>query len=259
MFAPYIHKLSGQAIQPQLTVGQPDDKYEREADAVADQVMRMTDPAHTVQRRCTECEHEQMQRKPLANSRNLIQRQPEEQDELIQRQEAEQPDATVTATVSPDATENTPAGSEPSSFRAGICMRNPAFPDFPCLLRALKLDVDDNIRTNAHHFFRIATLFPDRPDLMWNTFMRYGIGVNLLQTTYGFLGAEGMLNNVLSYGTGIGFKAYDFAKNGVLTLDLPIPLTDSLNLELNFDLAADPTDRYRVRGLQTGVGLSGSF
>lgn len=256
MFAPHLHKIAP-TIQPQLTIGEPDDKYEREADAVADQVMRMADPVSEVQRKCEVCEHEQMQRKELSTGSPLIQKEPGTR-KMIQRQEVEQPDATVTTTVSPDA-ENTPAGSEPSSFRAGICMRNPEFPDFPCLLRALKLDVDDNLRTNAHHFFRIATLFPDRPDMMWNTFMRYGIGVNLLQTTYGFLGAEGMLNNVLSYGTGIGFKAYDFAKNGVLTLDLPIPLTDSLNLELNFDLAADPTDRYRVRGLQTGVGLSGSF
>jgi len=31
-------------IQPKLTIGQPDDKYEREADRVADQVMRMPEP-----------------------------------------------------------------------------------------------------------------------------------------------------------------------------------------------------------------------
>jgi hypothetical protein len=32
-------------IQPKLTVNEPDDEYEREADSVADQVMRMADPA----------------------------------------------------------------------------------------------------------------------------------------------------------------------------------------------------------------------
>ncbi len=31
-------------IQPKLIVGQPDDKYEQEADRVADQVMQMPDP-----------------------------------------------------------------------------------------------------------------------------------------------------------------------------------------------------------------------
>ncbi len=32
-------------IQPKLTIGQPDDKYEQEADRVAERVMRMPNPA----------------------------------------------------------------------------------------------------------------------------------------------------------------------------------------------------------------------
>ena len=35
--------LDGSAIQPKLTIDAPDDPYEQEADAVADQVMRMHD------------------------------------------------------------------------------------------------------------------------------------------------------------------------------------------------------------------------
>jgi hypothetical protein len=31
-------------IQPKLAIGEPDDKYEREADRVAETVMRMTEP-----------------------------------------------------------------------------------------------------------------------------------------------------------------------------------------------------------------------
>ncbi|MEA2563868.1 MAG: hypothetical protein QOH06_5372 [Acidobacteriota bacterium] len=42
--------------QAKLTVGAPDDAFEREADEVADQVMRMPEPA--VQRMCHECEEE---------------------------------------------------------------------------------------------------------------------------------------------------------------------------------------------------------
>ena len=38
-------------IQPEFKIGQPNDKYEQEADRVADQVMRMPDP--TVQRKPT--------------------------------------------------------------------------------------------------------------------------------------------------------------------------------------------------------------
>lgn len=43
--------------QAKLAVGAPDDAFEREADEVADQVMRMPEP--TVQRMCAECEEEQ--------------------------------------------------------------------------------------------------------------------------------------------------------------------------------------------------------
>lgn len=56
-------------IQPKLKIGAPNDRYEQEADRVADQVMRMPGPAavqpHTsppqIQRRCPECD-EKLQR-----------------------------------------------------------------------------------------------------------------------------------------------------------------------------------------------------
>ncbi|MEM6353280.1 MAG: DUF4157 domain-containing protein [Cyanobacteria bacterium P01_D01_bin.14] len=61
-------------IQTQLTIGQPDDKYEKEADRVAEQVMRMPTPeaattvetqfqSPKVQRMCTNCEEEKLQAK----------------------------------------------------------------------------------------------------------------------------------------------------------------------------------------------------
>ena len=59
-------------LQPKLTVGRPDDEYEREADRIADEVMRMPDPAAgsagverarirspVVQRVCSQCEGEE--------------------------------------------------------------------------------------------------------------------------------------------------------------------------------------------------------
>jgi hypothetical protein len=58
-------------IQPKLTIGPVDDPYEREADAVADKVMRMSDvdvlqqkslPV-SIQRKCAECEEEKVQMK----------------------------------------------------------------------------------------------------------------------------------------------------------------------------------------------------
>lgn len=55
--------LHGPHLQAKLTVGAPDDAYEREADRVADAVMRMPEPDERIQRMCPECE-EQMQRQP---------------------------------------------------------------------------------------------------------------------------------------------------------------------------------------------------
>jgi len=51
-------------VQAKLTVSQPDDPFEQEADRVADRVMRMEAPGVTVQRKCAGCEEEeQLQRK----------------------------------------------------------------------------------------------------------------------------------------------------------------------------------------------------
>ncbi len=39
-----VHTAVPMMIQPKLTIGRPDDKYEQEADRVAEQVMRMPNP-----------------------------------------------------------------------------------------------------------------------------------------------------------------------------------------------------------------------
>ena len=46
-------------LQPKLTIGQPNDKYEQEADAMADQVVQKLSRSDTVQRKCTACEQEE--------------------------------------------------------------------------------------------------------------------------------------------------------------------------------------------------------
>ncbi len=56
----------GLRIQPKLTVGAIHDPLEHEADVVADQVMRMPEP-HFIQRKCSQCEDEEAQRKPLVS------------------------------------------------------------------------------------------------------------------------------------------------------------------------------------------------
>lgn len=73
MFQP-VHK---NIIQPKLTIGEPDDQYEREADTVASQVMRMRDGDAPIQRKCAQCEtKEVMQARPMNQTRNIIQRRP---------------------------------------------------------------------------------------------------------------------------------------------------------------------------------------
>jgi hypothetical protein len=74
---PLWHVLSTR-LQPKLTVNQPGDSYEREADRVADEVMRIPE-GRSVQRMCAACEEEiQVQRLSVAASG------PEEEEEQVQ-------------------------------------------------------------------------------------------------------------------------------------------------------------------------------
>lgn len=97
-------------IQAKLKIGPVNDVYEQEADRVADQVMRMSEPqspglnekeliqtkplarqitplGHNVQRQCTECEEE-------------IQRQPLEEEELIQAKKSRDVTPEITPAIS---------------------------------------------------------------------------------------------------------------------------------------------------------------
>ncbi len=162
-------------------------------------------------------------------------------------------------TDSPTPSPSPSSGGTGGSPRTNRCYTNPQAPDFVCLASALKLDIDENLWNNAHHFYRAASLFPGDDEMMLNTFMRYGLGVNLLQTSFGFFGADETLGTILSYGTGIGLKSYDFFQNGVLALDIPIPIGPSLSLDLSLDLQSDPDELSRVNRVDAGVGISGHF
>jgi len=86
-------------LQTRLTVSQPDDPYEREADRVAERVMRMPVPA--VQRKCTACEEEdkvlRLQRRPVGLQRRMTVSQPDDPYE----QEADRVAAKVMQTQDP--------------------------------------------------------------------------------------------------------------------------------------------------------------
>jgi len=78
------------ALQAKLKIGQPGDRYEQEADRVAEQVMRMPKPGVQRQVEPEEEEEERLQAKPLANQITpMIQRQPRdevEEEEILQTQ-----------------------------------------------------------------------------------------------------------------------------------------------------------------------------
>jgi hypothetical protein len=98
--------LRSTGAQAKLTIGQPNDKYEQEADRVADQVMTMPDPKLQRQPENDE-EEETIQAKPLAvQITSLVQRQeepPAEEEELqtkaldgmVQRQVEAEEDETL--------------------------------------------------------------------------------------------------------------------------------------------------------------------
>ena len=72
--------IKSRALQTKLKIGQPGDKYEQEADRVADAVMRMPEPG--VQRQVEpEEEEELVQPKLAANKEYSIQRQEDEEEE----------------------------------------------------------------------------------------------------------------------------------------------------------------------------------
>ena len=77
--------LGSRLLQAKLTVSQPDDAYEREADRVADEVMRMPEPAGhqaalgasgappRIQRLCAECEEEMHRKTAVEDEEPLVQ------------------------------------------------------------------------------------------------------------------------------------------------------------------------------------------
>jgi hypothetical protein len=71
-----VRRILGSAgVQAKLTISQPNDEYEQEADRVADQVMAMSDPKHQRQPENGE-EEETLQTKPLSDQITpLVQRQ----------------------------------------------------------------------------------------------------------------------------------------------------------------------------------------
>jgi hypothetical protein len=84
----------GRLVQAKLKISQPDDAYEQEADRVADQVMRMAEPAAFagalaggslgIQRMCTDCEEEEQAMRQMAEEEE----KEEETEQPVQMKQA---------------------------------------------------------------------------------------------------------------------------------------------------------------------------
>ena len=75
----YAGNVQRLPIKRNLSIGAVDDPMEYEADAMADTVMRMPEP-NLIQRKCTHCAEEEVQRKPLAS---FVQRKEKEDGNTI--------------------------------------------------------------------------------------------------------------------------------------------------------------------------------
>ena len=76
-----IHPTAG-VIQTKLAINKPGDKYEQEADHIADQLMRMAEPIMSgstpasIQRTCAECEDEKEKAAPTQHAPSMVTQRP---------------------------------------------------------------------------------------------------------------------------------------------------------------------------------------
>ena len=137
-------------LQAKLKIGQLGDKYEQEADRVADAVMRMPEPG--VQRQVEPEEEETLQSKPLANqitSLVQVQRQeePEEDEEMLQAKPlAEEITPLVQRQVEPEEEEEELQAKSNSSYISEVN------PNFESHIQSLK-GGGQPLSENDHAFF----------------------------------------------------------------------------------------------------------
>jgi hypothetical protein len=151
------------------------------------------------------------------------------------------------------------AQSSPGTIRRQPKTETPEFPDFPHLALKLEDDIGQNLFDYGHHFYRLATLYPDRPELLQEAFGRYVLGANVLETGFRFLGLDKTAASRLAIGSGILFKGLNFAKTGEVVLDFQFDIRPGLKLETNLKLGVNPDDHTQVQKAEAGIGVVGHF
>ena len=151
------------------------------------------------------------------------------------------------------------AQSSPGTIQRQPKTESPQFPDLPNLALKLEDDIGQNLFAYGHHFYRLATLFPDRPELLQEAFGRYALGANVLETGFRFLGLDKTAASRLAIGSGVLFKGLTFATKGEVVLDFQFDIGRGLKLETNLNLGVNPDDVTKVRKVDVGIGLVGHF
>lgn len=174
-------------FQPKLSVNEPGDVYEQEADSVADRVMRMPDQAahesrfkkvsvSSLQRQCASCEEEKIQRKESEEEEPSVQLSIQrkcadcEQDEKVQRKEVVQRDE-----------QETPAATlpllPPLSLPRPSLLNSPRFqPGYLSPLPAPTLQVDwfsINTMLQSRGALHIGPSIRDDVNLLWQSNYRF--------------------------------------------------------------------------------------
>jgi peptidoglycan hydrolase-like protein with peptidoglycan-binding domain len=133
---PFFSKLnksgsreSDKFFSPNLTIGEPNDKYEKEADSMADHVVNSSNntSANAVQRKCEKCEEEEkvqkkkeeeeVQLKGLEEEEETVQKKSntdEEEKDVQMKAAEEEEDTTLQRKESPDLEEEVQTKGEPN-------------------------------------------------------------------------------------------------------------------------------------------------
>lgn len=77
--------FSSVGIQAKLTLGQPGDKYEQEADAMADQVVQTLSQSSGIQRKCAACEQEEQGIAPKIQQKSIFESNEDTGEGQVQR------------------------------------------------------------------------------------------------------------------------------------------------------------------------------
>lgn len=99
---PFFNKKS---IQTKLKVGQPNDKYEKEADSMANKVVNSRQSINTeipVQRKCEECEKEEKIQKMQGEEEELQMKEVSDKEEIQKKASDEEEKVQMKAEASPD-------------------------------------------------------------------------------------------------------------------------------------------------------------